>query len=169
MTVGAVVNETVLGRGQTVGVGIAVKNQSSVKVERLYVQINEIVSWSAQGHGAQLNRELAHAEVSLQMIEGVSELSKDARKARRLDAESMYQTSKELYETLLSGKQRSDLTFLSDARDSYVGEMLAVRHFVRVVLHDSDTHAHPNTERACPHPGASWRGASGWDAGGRAV
>lgn len=157
MTVGAVVNETVLGRGQTVGVGIAVKNESSVKVGLLYVQIKEIVTWSAQGHGGSVSRELARAEFSPQMIDGVTELSKDARKARRLDAESMYQTSMELYETLMSGKQRSDLTILSDARDTYVGEVLSVRHFVRVVLTTPALMTTPTLSvpvRIQEHPGA---------------
>ena len=134
MTLGAVVDETFLWRGQTVGVGIAVKNESAAKVHGLFVKIFEVVDWKAGGHSHCLERGLAQAHVAVEAIDGLAPVSKEARKGGRQDAESRYRTYEELHATLTGGKQRVSLRVSPAALDTYVGSVLSVSHRIQIEL-----------------------------------
>ena len=143
ITLGAGVDDTLLGRGQAVGVGVAVKNESTAKARRLYVNITESVEWRAHGHGHQAKRTIAHAEFDPREIHGLSEMSKQTLKAARNDADRTYAA---ILETLTSGNQRSSLTVLPDARDTYAGGVLSVRHYVAVRLKTPSCITDPDLE-----------------------
>lgn len=134
MTLGAVVDETFLGRGQTLGVGIAVKNESAAKVHGLFVKIYEAVHWKAGGHSHHLERVLAQADFAVEAMDGLAQVSKEARKGGRQDAESRCRTYEELHATLTGGRQRVSLLVSPAALDTYVGSVLSVSHRIQLEL-----------------------------------
>ena len=131
--IGAGVDDTLLGRGQRVGVGIAVQNESSKKLECVTATIQEHVVWRAAGHSNTSLRTIAETAWDMDAMVGLTELSKEDLKAAREAAkaspgEAHTKTLETLAASLLSGRQRETLTVAPDARDSYRGSCLSTTH-----------------------------------------
>ena len=129
--IGAGVDDTLLGRGQSVGVGIAVQNESSKKLESLEATITERVVWRARGHSNSSYRTIAQTAWDMGAVAGLEELSSEAlsqarERAAASPGEAHTKTLEAMAASLLSGRQRETLTVAPDARDSYRGSCLSV-------------------------------------------
>ena len=131
--IGAGMDDTLLGRGQSVGVGIAVQNESSKKLESLEATITERVVWRARGHSNFSSRTIAQTAWDMGAVAGLEELTSGELKAARESAaaspgDAHTKTLEAMAASLLSGRQRETLTVAPDARDSYRGSCLSVAH-----------------------------------------
>ena len=79
---GAGVDDTLLGRGQSVGVGIAVANESREPIENVGCKITEHVRWWAAGHSNSSYRVVAMTNWDMTQMQGLAELSKDTLKEK---------------------------------------------------------------------------------------
>ena len=131
---GAGVDDTLLGRGQSVGVGIAVANESREPIENVGCKITEHVRWWAGGHSNSSYRVVAMTNWDMTQMQGLAELSKDTMKEKEWASSpeagnaARLKTLEALAATLMSGQQRSLLTVAPDARDSYCGSILSCTH-----------------------------------------
>ena len=131
--IGTGVDDTLLGRGQSVGIGIAVLNESSKRLECVTATIKEHVVWRAAGHSNMSLRMIAHTAWDMDAMVGLEELSKGELKAARQAAkespgEAHTRTLEALAASLLAGQGRETLTVAPDARDSYRGSCLSTTH-----------------------------------------
>lgn len=128
-TLGAAVDDTLAARGQTLGVNIAMRNESTVQPERLFVAVTEFVRWSAGGHSNTSQRTVALSEFDPRTVAGFSRLSDD--EAKQLSPGSGATSAGVLYEMharLQSGTNRTPLTIDPSARDTYAGGVLSTSH-----------------------------------------
>ena len=131
--IGAGVDDTLLGRGQSVGVGIAVQNESSKRLASVEATITERVVWRAGGHSNSSHRTIAQTAWDMGAVAGLEELSSEAlsqarERAAASPGEARTKTLEAMATSLLSGRQRETLTVAPDARDSYRGSCLSVAH-----------------------------------------
>ena len=110
--IGAGVDDTLLGRGQSVGIGIAVQNESSKKLECVTATIKEHVVWRAGGHSNTSLRTIAQTAWDMDAMVGLEELSKGELKAAREAAKASpgevhTRTLEVLAPSLLEGRQRA--------------------------------------------------------------
>lgn len=133
---GVGVDDTLLGRGQSVGLGVAIQNESSQHLDSVSVTIQEVVRWHARGHSNMSSRTIAMTEFDLSSLEGLDEMSKGTLKAVQEkaanDSGHRTQVLNALATSLLSGKQRTTLTVSADARDTYSGNVLHSHHICYV-------------------------------------
>lgn len=129
-TLGAAFDDTLAARGQTVGVNVAVRNESTVQPDSLFAQITEFVTWRAGGHSNSCARVVASTAFDPRTITGFARQS-DAG-ARRSGGMVDAALLQEMHETLMTGKQRSYMSVVSDARETYAGAVLEVRHSMSI-------------------------------------
>jgi len=127
ITLGARVEDTVVGRGDQLLVGAVVQNESHVEPRRLYVQVKESVSWEAGGHSSSDSRVVAYTEYDPHEVKGLRARSRDS--VAMITAEPVRRSVLEgMHESLLGGGAQRTLTCHSQARDTYIGAVLAVQH-----------------------------------------
>ena len=66
-------DDMLLGRGQSVGVGIAVQNESSKRLASVEAKITERVVWRAGGHSNSSHRTIAQTAWDMGAVAGLEE------------------------------------------------------------------------------------------------
>ena len=132
MTMGAYASDTMLHRGEESFLAIALKNESSAKVESVTVEIREFVRWSARGRSNSCIRVVAANTFDPSTIEGCETIDKGAMKAAKEDSNSRASVLAEVHAKLLSCAQRTALSTAHDARDTYCGSVVQCEHDMHV-------------------------------------
>jgi hypothetical protein len=137
LVVGARVEETAVGRGQTIRLRLACRNESTIEIRRVAIKLQETVEWHVEGIGK--TQRGAQTLVHLQDV-NLPSLSRDAKErseVRRLrrDASSREFTHSTIYNDLVSENMQDILIVVPEtARDSYDGQLIKVRHVLSVKL-----------------------------------
>eukprot|EP00966_Prymnesium_polylepis_P045223 1047625-Prymnesium_polylepis.1 len=138
MTLGATADDTLVGRGQTLSIGMACRNDSTTEIQGIGAKISETVVWRAGGHHNQSTRLVASCEFQPSDVAGTDKLSKEELAAVTEDAQqggggrsAAYQ---ELFNQLVGGHQRRPMTCAADARDTYRGRVITCTHGMNVML-----------------------------------
>ena len=128
MTLSAKVDKTVVAPNQTLQVEFAARNDSTVKVRTVRIQLDEIVDWRVHGRSEHVSRTLTKVELP---AEEFPELAKQKRRNREYFGVSQ---SDELLEQV--PPRRTKLTLPSfHILDSYQsGKCIQVRHVLTIRL-----------------------------------
>lgn len=146
------VDDTLLGRGQSVGVNVAIENESTMSLESVSITITETVEWWVNdGWGDRISntceRDIAQTMWKMDTLSGLGAVSKEMLKAAKEDAtpwscctsrraaarnpgaaRTRASRLEALAAALNSGEQREKVTVTPDARDSYMGSCLSTTH-----------------------------------------
>jgi hypothetical protein len=133
MTFAAVLADTLVSRGGRLDLGIALRNESTSAARRVYAELREHVSWHARGHSNHSLRCVGVAEWEPLEMDGVRPRSSAELKAAAADPGSRGALLGQLHAALLGGGDRRALEVGADARESYEGGLLSVRH--QLTLH----------------------------------
>lgn len=134
MTVGAVATDTLISRGETFNMNVALKNESTAKIDAMRAEIEERVVWWAGGHSNWCLRKVAQGFLDPSTIAGTAKLDKAELKAVREDGNSKGQALEEIYAQLCKADQPvAVLTCADDARDTYRGPLISTSHDMRAV------------------------------------
>ena len=127
MTMGWDADTTVAAPGGTINVGIMGKNDSIVELRYLQAKLVETVTWSADGHSETIVGEIASSEIYV---------TDNTLWTPRLSLPSRRDRRRHHYETMdghfgaeiLDNRYMAHLHLSPNARDSYVGNLIRVRH-----------------------------------------
>ena len=123
MTLGATIDDTVVGRGQAISAVVAASNDSTTDVKSIRVRVHENVTWTAAGHWNNSFRYVGDTILRPDQVDGCSKVDK-AAKSNQISPD-MY---KMLFTTLQQGVQRTSFAIAENARDSYFGACVWVKH-----------------------------------------
>ena len=134
MTVGAYSSDTTLHRGEGFSLAVAMQNESSANVERLIVEIEERVKWTAQNHHDSCTRQVAYAEFDADQVEGTDALDKEGLQAvKEGGSDGLRSVMQAVHSKLASCTQSTNLTTDPTARDTYLGGVLSITHTLKVL------------------------------------
>lgn len=135
-TLGVSVEDTHVGRGCTLDVHMACRNESTTDIRRINVKLIEALQWNTDpaGYGHQRTKfiELLHlTDVDLPGLAKERKLREQVRKSNPAEQATVFTS---IYEDLASGSSKIQLTVPPQARDSYSGQLIKVRHFLEIKL-----------------------------------
>jgi hypothetical protein len=134
---GASVEDSAVGRGHAVDLHLACRNDSKIDIRRVSLQLVETMEWAVEAPG-QAWRVALRTLVHLRDVD-LPSLSKDRKgrlEVRRLskDANQRELSYQQIYDDLVSGRNKLQINIPVTARDSYDGQLVKVSHFLHVKL-----------------------------------
>jgi hypothetical protein len=136
ISVGASVDNSRVGRGQTLRVSVASRNNTSVDIERVGVRLVELIEFRAKDHMGTMKVELR----PLKYIDDFPGLIKtharevDVRRSIRQGLGNLEATYQAIYEDLVSGGNQFDVVVPKHARDSYNGSIIQISHYLKITF-----------------------------------
>lgn len=127
MTLGATLDDTAVGRGGTVGVGLACKNDSTSEILGMHIVVTEHVRWGPVNGGGRHNdrsRVLAQISVDPSQVMGTQALSAEQREAASGMSAHDANYSTLFHQLSTASGTRAMLNLPPNARDSYVGSVI---------------------------------------------
>lgn len=123
-------SSSIVTRSSPLQIGLACENQSTSPVQGVQIEVKESLSWRARGHSASTERIIAQQTLNPSAVQGTDAV---ARKMSMKSGSADY-ALQNIARQLQSGEQGATLQISPEARDSYNGNILDVKHTVRVVL-----------------------------------
>jgi len=137
-TLGASVEDTHIGRGLSLDVHLACRNDSTENIRRVEVRLVETVQWHSTpgtfGHTRTAVLDLLHMnDIDLP---GLSKERKNRREVRRSNSNRSLQEStySEIFQDLGSNDNKIKLIVPTSARDSYSGQLIKIWHHLEIKL-----------------------------------
>lgn len=133
LSVGASVENSRIGKGQTLKVNVASRNDTSLDIVRVRLKLVELIQYRAQEVEDSIKTDLEKLK-DLDLPGVVKEKSsgnnmKRNQKGFEQKVESVY---KEIYTDLVSGSSQIELVVPKRSRDSYDGHLMIISHHVEV-------------------------------------
>jgi hypothetical protein len=148
LSVGASVENSRVGRGETLRVSLASRNDTSVDLTRVRVKLVERVEYRAYS-------EQGTIKVDLQKLKDINlpglHKSKVTRQQVRNNIRGGYEQNKRtvyrsLYEDLVSRHNRFELVIPESARDSYDGNLITISHYLKITFFTKASTDNPSTK-----------------------
>jgi hypothetical protein len=148
ITVGASVADSHIGRGQTLKISIASRNDASVNIERVRVKLMELIDYKAQEEGNVRKIELNMLnDIDLPCLIKARKSRSERRQSGRGGFEDNIEaTYQEIYEDLVSGQNEVDLQIPYSARDTYSGKLMTISHYLKVTFFTTSLVENPSTK-----------------------
>jgi hypothetical protein len=162
ITLGTSVADSHIGRGQTLKISIASRNDASVNIERVRVKLVELIDYKAQEEGNA-------RKVVLKKLKDVDSpclvKARKSRSERRQSSQGRLEdnieaTYQEIYQDLVSGQNQVDLQIPHSARDSYSGKLMTISHYLKVTFFTESFVENPSTKIPIRIGNPSQRGGS---------
>lgn len=138
MSLGTTVDDTSVGRGGALGVGLACKNDSTSEIVGVEVVVTERVVWGSLGGGRKnhRSRELARVEIDAAQVMGAAQLDPEALKQMRASGVNRHIANfQALFQQLsLAGGVRAQISLPADARDTYCGSVIRTTTTMSVTM-----------------------------------
>ncbi|KAL7463412.1 hypothetical protein ACHAXS_003784 [Conticribra weissflogii] len=148
ITMGARVENTRVGKGETASIDFACKNQSRRGIDRVEATITEEVEWSAGGRSNSMRRRLASR--TFRPDERWIKLSKEEMRSLKSSAKSPTSTFRneeqsileEIHRAIHDGENRVALDIASTSYQSYLGALIKVNHHLKIKVFTSGLCTH---------------------------
>ena len=162
ITVGASVADSHIGRGQTLKISIASRNDASVNIERVRVKLMELIDYKAQEEGVTRKVELKKLkDIDLPCLikarKSRSERRQNDQGGFEDNIEATYQA---IYEDLVSRQNQVDLQIPHSARDTYNGKLMTISHYLKVTFFTTSLVENPSAKIPIRIGNPSQRGGS---------
>lgn len=133
LSVGACVENSFVGRGQTLKVSVACRNDSSVDVDRVRIKLIELIEYKAQDAKNTIKNELVDI-MDINRPGLIKYRSKDNVRKRRF-SQIVGSTYQQILQDLTSGQNRFQLSIPKTARDSYGGNLISISHYLKITFY----------------------------------
>jgi hypothetical protein len=148
ITVGASVADSYIGRGQTLKISIASRNDASVNIERVCVKLVELIDYKAQEEEDTRKVELKKLkDIDLPCLikarKSRSERRENSQGGVEDNIEATYQA---IYQDLVSGQNQVDLQIPYSARETYSGKLMTISHYLKVTFFTTSLVQNPSTK-----------------------
>lgn len=125
MTLGAHMDTTTIGKGQSANVAFACHNNSTAKVECVRARLSQRMTWRARSHTSRSRRVLC--EVLFPITVGLKSIPEE-EKFRKRSAESVRNENLSIIEELRTGSNTRKVSLPLGAISSYMGSIIQVTH-----------------------------------------
>jgi len=148
ITMGARVENTRVGKGETASIDFACKNQSRRGIDRVEATITEEVEWSAGGQNNRMKRKLASrtfrpderwVKLSKEEMRSLKSSSKCPTSTFRNEEQSILE---EIHRAIHDGENRVALDIASSSYQSYLGALIKVNHHLKIKVFTSGLCTH---------------------------
>ncbi|KAG7362891.1 arrestin or S-antigen, C-terminal domain containing protein [Nitzschia inconspicua] len=149
LSVGACVDNSHVGRGQTMRVSLSARNDSSCDIDRIRVKLTEIIEYKAGDESHLCKNELVEIkDVHLPLLQR-SRSQDNLRLRKKKTRDDMATTYSEILNDLRSGNNTFKLTIPKSARDSYNGNLMTISHVLKITFYTGGmTVENPSTKIA---------------------
>lgn len=145
LSVGACLENSRVGKGQSLKVSVASRNDSSVDIERVRIKLVELIEYKAQGETATLKNELVEVkDVNLPGL--VKARSKELRMSKRRFSQSMNSTYQSILQDLVSGANQFEVAVPKFTRDTYDGSLIKISHYLKITYYTKMTVENASTK-----------------------
>jgi hypothetical protein len=135
ISVGASVENAHVGRGQSIKLSIASRNDASVDIDRVQVKLVELIEYHAdkesQTHKVELHK---LKDVDLPCVFKEKRKRSEVRQSMRDMSTNIEATYTAIYQDLVSGENQVLVTIPEHARDSYDGKLMKISHYLKVMF-----------------------------------
>jgi len=149
LSVGAAVENSRVGRGGTLNVSMASRNDTSVDLTRVRVKLVELVEYRAFSEEATIKIDLQKfKDVNLP---GLHKSKVTRRQVQETIRGGGYEQVKRyvyrsLYEDLVSRHNRFEIVVPTKARDSYDGNLMTISHYLEITFFTDTRSGNPTTK-----------------------
>lgn len=149
LSVGACVDNSHVGRGQTMRVSVACRNDSLCDIDRIRVKLTEIIKHKAGDESHVYKNELVEIkDVYLPSLQR-SRSQDNFRLSKKKTRQNMATTYSEILNDLRSGENTFTITVPKTARDSYDGNLITISHILKITFYTGGmTVENPSTKIA---------------------
>ena len=145
MTLGTTLDDAAIGRGETMGVGVACKNDSTSPIQGIRITVVEQVVWHAGGRHNSRSRTIASCVLDPSLCAGAEALDEEAQRQLKAQGVSTHAGNYQaLYQQLSSGSLRASVPLAHDARDTYMGPLIQCRTTMTVSLRTATCITNPS-------------------------
>jgi hypothetical protein len=149
LSVGASVENSRIGRGQTLRVSVASRNDTSVDIERVRVKLVELIEYRAEEEKETIKVELQKLK-DIDDLPGLIKTHAEEMAVRRSIRQGLGRnietTHQEIYEDLVSGENQFDVVVPKNARDSYDGSLITISHYLKISFFTNALVENPSTK-----------------------
>lgn len=147
-SMGANVENSRVGRGGTLRVSVASRNDTSVDLTRVRVKLVELIEYKARTDKATLKSDLEKLkDIDLPGVNRTKAPKEQVRRStsgrNRQDRTSVYHS---IYEDLASRNNRFDIVVPKQARDSYNGSLITISHYLKITFFTKSLAENPSTK-----------------------
>ena len=149
LSVGASVENSYVGRGQTLRVSIASRNDTSVDIGRVRVKLMELIEYKAQEEKEtskvelQKLKDIDHLPGLVKAHSPVGDVRRNILQGLGRSMEATYQS---IFEDLVSGENQFDLVVPTHSRDSYNGNLITISHYLKITFITKALVENPSTK-----------------------
>ena len=136
LSVGASLENSRIGKGETLRVSVASRNDTSVDLNRVRVKLVELIEYKALGEKATLKVDLEKLEdIDLPGLDKTKVSKEQVRQSiqggfKRIKG-AVYQA---IYQDLVSGSNQFDIVVPQSARDTYDGNLISISHYLKITF-----------------------------------
>lgn len=135
LSVGACVDNSHVGRGQTMRVSVSCRNDSLCDIDRIRVKLTEIIQCKAEDESHVFKNELKEIkDVHLPSLQ-LSRSQDNRRFSRKKERRNTAETYSEILNDLRSGENTFKITIPKTARDSYDGNLITISHILKITFY----------------------------------
>ncbi len=140
MSLATTVDDTSIGRGETLGVGLACRNDSTSEILGVDVEVTEVVVWGPVNGGGRHNssrRTLARITVDPAQVNGTGQLTPEQLEHRKSTGMDPHLANfAELFNRLsgMGGGTKTQFQLPADARDTYKGSVIKTMTTISLTL-----------------------------------
>lgn len=148
LSVGASVENSRVGRGETLRVSVASRNDTSVDLNRVRVKLVELIEYKALTEKATMKLDLEKLkDIDLPGLEKMKapkeQVRRSIRKGHRQDRATVYGS---IYADLVSRNNRFDIVVPKWARDTYDGNLITISHYLKITFFTKSLAENPSTK-----------------------
>lgn len=148
LSVGASVENSRVGKGETLRVSVASRNDTSVDLTRVRVKLVELIEYKAYSEQATLKEDLEKLkDIDLPGLEKRKASKEEVRRNIRGEYEQNKRSIfRQIYEDLVSRHNHFDIVVPQDARDSYDGNLITISHYLKITFFTKASTDNPSTK-----------------------
>jgi hypothetical protein len=148
LSVGASVENSRVGRGETLRVSLASRNDTSVDLNRVRVKLVELIEYKAITEKATVKVELEKLkDIDLPGLDKTKvskeEVRRSLRGGHKQDRAAVYRS---IYEDLVSRNNRFDIVVPTLAQDTYDGNLITISHYLKITFFTKSLTDNPSTK-----------------------
>lgn len=135
ISVGACVDNSHVGRGETMRVSVSCRNDSLCNIDRIRVKLTELIEYKAGDESHALKNELVGIkDVHLPGLQR-SRSQDNLRLSKKRKQQNMATRYSEILGDLRSGNNKFKITIPKTARDSYDGNLIKISHSLKITFY----------------------------------
>ena len=150
LSLGATVENSRVGRGETLHVSMASRNETSVDLTRVRVKLVELVEYRAFSEQATLKVDLQKLkDINLPGLHKSKVTKQQVRQTIRdggYDEQNKRYVYRSLYEDLVSRHNRFEIVVPESAKDSYDGNLITISHYLKMTFFTNAATDNPSTK-----------------------